>query len=155
MNCIDSVENFIKRYKLTATIYRFSDTVESVEKASKLCGADPLKIAKTLVLVADSKPAIAVILGSKKLDYRKFAKAIGVKSVRMATPDEVKMYTGFDIGGVTFLSECVKNYRIVVDHNVVEKEYVWCGGGDKYSLAYVKIEEILRVLNPVIADIVD
>lgn len=155
MSCSDSVQDFIKRYNLSAILYRYSSTVESVEKASTMCGADTSNIIKTLILVADSEPLIAIVLGNKKLNYKKVAKVANTTSVRMAKPSEVKMYTGFDIGGVSPLSECIKRYKIVIDKDVTRREYVWCGGGDQYSLALVKTEELLSVLNPIVADISD
>ncbi|MEM4442461.1 MAG: YbaK/EbsC family protein [Ignisphaera sp.] len=155
MMCSDSVQEFIERYNISATLYRFSDTVESVEKASHMCGTDPSNIIKTLVLIADSLPVIAIVPGNKKLSYRKLANVVKARSLRMAKPHEVKMYTGFDVGGVSPLTECIKSYMIVVDQDVAGKEYVWCGGGDLYSLALVKVRDILAILNPVIADISD
>lgn len=153
MSCSDSVENFIRRYDLRAILYRYSESVESVEKASKVCGAPPSDIVKTLIVIADGKPYIAIIPGDRRLSYRKFAKVVTAKSVRMAKPEEVRTLTGFDIGGVSPLSECIRRYRVVVDQNLVDKLYVWCGGGDRYSLAYVNVKDLLDILSPLIADI--
>lgn len=155
MKCSDRVGDFVKRHSIEAVLKRFSDTVETVEKAAKLCSAKPSDIVKTLVLIAGSQPVVAVIPGDRRLNYRKLNNILNVKSVRMAKPDEVKEYLGFEIGGVSPLSECLNRYTVIVDREVVSKSYIWCGGGDIYTLAYVKTQDLIRVLNPLIADISD
>lgn len=153
MSCSDGVENFIKRYNICAVLHRYSESVETVEKASKVCGASPSDIIKTLIVIADEKPYIAIITGDRKLSYKKLAKIVMAKNIRMAKPEEVKTITGFDVGGVSPLSECIRRYKVIVDQNLVGKSYVWCGGGDRYSLVYVSTKDLLSILNPLIADI--
>lgn len=153
MNCSDSVEDFIRCHGIHAILYRYRESVESVEKASKACGAPPSDIVKTLVVIADGEPCIVLISGDRRLNYKKLAKVITAKNIRMAKPEEVETATGFYVGGVSPLSKCIIRYRVVIDQNLVTKPYVWCGGGDRYSLVYVSTRDLVDVLSPLIADI--
>jgi len=151
--CRDSVEDFIARYGINAMVREFSEGVETVEKASQLCGAKPSEIIKTLIVIVDGEPIAVIVSGNKRLNYKKLSMVLNARNVRMAKPEEVEKYTGFEVGAISPLSECIKRFKIVMDREVLSNTNVWCGGGKKNRLAFVKVKDLLNVLNPIIADI--
>lgn len=151
--CRDDVESFTSRYGINIMLKEFSDTVETVERASQLCGAKPSEIIKTLLLIADDKPVVAILPGDRRLNYRKLSAVIGVKSIRMAKPDEVERYTGFEIGAVSPLSECIKKLKVVVDGSLLTLNNIWGGGGKKNRLVFMNSKDLINVLKPIVADI--
>ena len=151
--CRDSVEDFIARYGINAMVREFSEGVETVEKASQLCGAKPDEIIKTLIVIVDGEPIAVIVSGNKRLNYKKLSMVLNARNVRMAKPEEVEKYTGFEVGAISPLSECIKRFKIVMDREVLSNTNVWCGGGKKNRLAFVKVKDLLNVLNPIIADI--
>lgn len=154
MGCFDSVEEFIRRHGMVGHVRRSELPVETVESASRVSGADPSDIVKTIVVDYGSGYATIIVLGNCRVDLRKVSQVLGVERVSLAKPAEVREVTGFDIGGVSPLSECIKrNTRVVLDTRVLAKSFVWCGGGDRYSLAYVSARSLVEVLNPLVADV--
>lgn len=55
---------------------------------------------KALVLYADGKPIMVTVPGDRKIDFKRFKGAYGVKDLRMATPEEVLSVTSVPIGAV-------------------------------------------------------
>jgi len=154
LSCSDTVEEFIRRYGISGFIRRFELPVETVEGASQVTRAAPSDILKTIVVNYGSGFATIVVPGDRRVDLKKVSQVLEAKRVRLAKPDEVRAVTGFEVGGVSPLSECVRrNTKVVFDTRVLAKNFVWCGGGDRYSLAYVSVRSLVEVLNPLIADV--
>jgi Cys-tRNA(Pro)/Cys-tRNA(Cys) deacylase len=151
--CRDSVEDFITRHGINAIVREFSEGVETVEKASQLCGAKPDEIIKTLIVIVDGEPVAVIVPGNKRLNYKKLSMVLNARNIRMAKPEEVEKYTGFEVGAVSPLSECIKKFKIVMDREILSKTNIWCGGGEKNSLAFVKVKDLINLLSPMIADI--
>lgn len=151
--CRDDVESFIARYRVNAILKEFSGGVETVEKASQLCGAKPSEIIKTLIVIADGEPVAVIVPGDRRLSYRKLSAVLKARSIRMARPDEVERYTGFEVGAVSPLSECIKRLRVVVDSMLLSVDSIWGGGGARNRLVSVATRELIDILRPIVADI--
>jgi prolyl-tRNA synthetase len=68
---------------------------------------------KSLVMVADGKPVLALLRGDHTLSETKFSGAIGATDIRPAHPEEIREWFGADAGSLGPVG--VKNMRIVID----------------------------------------
>ncbi len=128
-------------------VLEFQSSVDTVEKASQLSGYEPSKIVKTLLLKAGDEYVVALVRGDKKLDLNSLSKALGVE-VSLAKAKEVREKLKVDVGGVTPLSEDVLKLKILMDKNILENEYIICGGGDRRRLYKVRTEDLIKALKP-------
>src|SRR5512132_3358070 len=55
---------------------------------------------KSLVMVADGKPVIALVRGDHQLSETKFSSAVGAGDVRAARPEEMRQWLGADAGSL-------------------------------------------------------
>lgn len=133
-------------------VLEFSETVENVEKASKLSGEPPSRIVKTLLLKAGENFVIALVRGDRKVDYVKASKVLGV-AVRLAKRDDVVEVLGIEPGAVTPLLDKVKLFKVVMDPTILVNEYVLCGGGSLNRLFKVKVKDLVDYLKPYIIDV--
>lgn len=133
-------------------VMEFDDTVESVEKASRLSGYPASLIVKTLLLRVGNGYLIAVVRGDRRVDWSK-AEKIFEKKVALAKPDEVKALLGVEVGAVTPISPKVKSFRVVLDHAILNQEFIVCGGGALNRLFKVKVKDLVNYLNPTLIDI--
>lgn len=153
MGCRDEVSGFIKRHGISATLRKFQVEVSTVEGAVRATGFSPSQIVKTLIVRVDDGYAAVVLTGDKKVALSKVAKVLKSRNIRLANAEEVANVTGFEVGGVSPLSDCVRSLRVIFDSSVIEKDWVWCGGGSLDSLAYVPVQDLVRVLRPAVADV--
>ncbi|MFH0713305.1 MAG: YbaK/EbsC family protein [Candidatus Micrarchaeota archaeon] len=65
---------------------------------------------------------VADVSADKKVDLKKLAEIIGVKSLTLAPPDEVLQVTGCEVGGVPPLGHKT-DLQIYVDESVFENEF--------------------------------
>jgi prolyl-tRNA synthetase len=91
---------------------------------------------KSLVMVADGKPVLALVRGDHQLSETKFAGVAGATEVRPARPEEIRQYFGADAGSLGPVG--VKNVRIVIDLALQGRRNMIAGANkDDYHLRHV------------------
>jgi prolyl-tRNA editing enzyme YbaK/EbsC (Cys-tRNA(Pro) deacylase) len=129
----------------------FTEPVETVEQAGRKVPVD--QIAKSIIMIDSvGDTLIAIVPARKKVSYRKMKTLLNVRDVRLASREEVLKYSGYPAGGVPPFSD-IK--RVFLDKQILNNETVIVGGGDVNKLIEVKTSDIIRTLNPMIADISD
>ena len=98
-------------------------TIAEVSAFTKLPTTSQMK---SLVMVADGKPVLALLRGEHHLSETKFADAVGgAKEVRPATPAEIVEWFGAEPGSLGPIG--VKNMRIVADLALQDRKNMIAG----------------------------
>ncbi|WP_022870881.1 aminoacyl-tRNA deacylase [Yaniella halotolerans] len=122
------------------------------EAADKL-GADPQRILKTLVVrTSDGRLANAVLAVADMLNLKRVAKALKVKSVKMAEPAQVQQKTGYVLGGVSPLGQKT-SLPMVVDSAVKRFDTVIVSGGQRGMSLELKTQDFLELSNATVVTI--
>ena len=91
---------------------------------------------KSLVLVADGKPVLALVRGDHSLNETKFALAMQAAEFRPAHADEIREWFGAEAGSLGPVG--VKNLRIIADEALRERRNMMAGANkDDYHLRHV------------------
>jgi len=135
--------------KLGGEIINVGKPVKTVEQAVKATGSNPKQIIKSLLFISEKEPVLVIVDGESKVDLNKLAKIIGGK-VRLATPEEVKQITGFEVGAVPPVGVEVKT---IVDPKVLESKFVIGGGGRINRLSKLNPEKIVEHQRAIIVDV--
>ena len=126
----------------------FDEPVRTVEEAARRVSAD--KIIKSIVLIgSDKKPILAILPAKNRVSYKKVKTLLKVKDVRLAQPNEVLEHSGYPVGGVPPFN---KISRILLDPSVQRNARSIAGGGDPDKLVELETQDILELLNPMVAD---
>ena len=70
----------------------------SIEAVSKMLGCRPDQMIKTLIYVADEKPAAVLIRGDHEANEGKLRRALGAGKIELAPPDVIERVTGAPVG---------------------------------------------------------
>lgn len=146
-----SLTEFLKEKGIWFKLHEFDDEVKTVEDASKKVPLE--KIVKTLVLIdSNGKPLIAILKADKKLSFKKVKKALNLKDVKLAKSEEVFEFSGYEVGAVP---PCFWKgiERVIVDLETSKMKEVFAGGGEKNKLLEIKMEDLLKLNSPIIADV--
>ena len=135
--------------KLGGETINVGKPVKTVEQAVKATGSNPKQIIKSLLFISEKEPVLVIVDGESKVDLNKLAKIIGGK-VRLATPEEVKQITGFEVGAVPPVGVEVKT---IVDPKVLENKFVIGGGGRINRLSKLNPEKIVEHQRAIIVDV--
>ncbi len=141
---MNKLQTYLNTHKISAKFYEFDKHTMTVEAASQQIGVEPSRIIKTLVLVGDEKkPLIAILTGDKKLNMNRLAKEANVKKIRLATPKEVQLYTGYEVGAVPPIAH--KNLiPVYIDQKVTTYNTVVAGGGERNRLIEINSADIIK-----------
>ena len=113
---------------LELRVQRFPEGTRSAADAARAVGCEVGQIVKSLVFMADGMPVLAMVSGAHQLDPARLATAIGASEVRRATGDEVRLATGYAIGGVPPLGHATA-VPVLIDRHLLEHEVVWAAAG--------------------------
>jgi prolyl-tRNA synthetase len=91
---------------------------------------------KSLVMVADGKPVLALLRGDHQLSETKLAGVLGASEVRAAHPEEIRQWFGADAGSLGPIG--VKNMRVLVDEALRGRRNMIAGANkNDYHLRHV------------------
>ncbi|MCL4841222.1 MAG: proline--tRNA ligase [Bryobacteraceae bacterium] len=109
---------------------------KTIEQVAEFLKLPQTSLMKTLVLMADEKPVIAVLRGDHQLSETKFQTAAGCAEFRPAHPEEMRQILGADAGSLGPVG--VKNVRILTDIALQDRKNMVCGANlDDYHLLNV------------------
>ena len=122
------------------------------ETIAAVLGVDPHRVFKTLVAVADGRPAVAVVPVSGHLSTKALARARGAKRVELATPAEAERLTGYVVGGISPFGQ-KRCLPVVVDQSLLSHPTVFVSGGRRGLQVEVAPGDLIRALGAVTADL--
>src|SRR5881398_4055801 len=129
---------------LAVEVRTLDSPTRTVAEAAAAVGCDAPQIAKTLVFIADGDPVLVVASGAHRVDPDLLADVFDVAQIRQASSEEVRVATGYPIGGVSPLG-C--HLPIAFDESLLEYDCVFAAGGDGNTLFQVNPRTLADALH--------
>ena len=109
------------------------------------------------ILIKAKKPeefyAMFCVLGSTRLDVNQKAKiAMGAKRVSFASREEAELVTEQIYGGISPLG-LPENINVFIDKNVMEREKLFIGAGNRVSKFFISPEILIKLSNAEVLDL--
>ena len=120
--------------------------------AAEALGADPAQVFKTLMLLADGKPACAIAPSDSEVSLKRVAAALGAKSAAMMKPADAERLTGYKVGGISPFGQ-MRRVPVVVDETALLWDAIYLNGGQRGLQARLAGEDAVRALSAVVAEI--
>lgn len=116
----------------------------SAISVAKKVGMPPEQVFKTLLTTGGPGAYVfAVIPGDAELDFKKLARAAGLRKAEMVSLKEVQPLTGYIRGGVTVFG-AKKAYPVYVDETVILFEQISVSAGTRGTQLILKPEDYLK-----------
>ena len=141
---VERVAGFLREAGAEARLEEFGSGTPTAREAARAAGCTLDQVVKSLVVVCDGRPVVALVPGDRRLDPAKIARAAGAAEARIATAAEVAEVTGFEPGAVAPFS-LPRVERVFVDRTLLAHELVWVGAGSPRHLAALKPTELVRL----------
>lgn len=145
----DKIEKLLKEAKIDFKLIPLpADLAPDVESHMKFHGY-PLKYAMPNIVFKTEKGfVVAQRRGDTKLDSKKLKKLVGVKDLRVATEDELKIL-GLAPGIVPPIGF---DARFFMDQRIFENEFVFTGTGHKLFALKLSPRDVQKINNPIVGD---
>jgi prolyl-tRNA editing enzyme YbaK/EbsC (Cys-tRNA(Pro) deacylase) len=138
------VSDFLTSAAAEARVEEFREGTPTAREAAEAAGCELAQIVKSLVLVCDGRPIVAMVPGDRRADLDKVAGAANASTARTAAPDEVHAATGFEPGAVApFPLPNVTD--VLIDRTLLSHDLVWCGAGSARHMVALAPAELVRL----------
>jgi len=121
--------------------------------ASEATGIDLHRITKNLVSkTRRGEYALLVVPGDRRVDLKAAAKALGTKNVRLMPFSEAEAISGYPPGGTPTIGHKTP-MKVIVDEELAGFETFFCGGGSKDRLLELRVDDVKRLTDAIVAKI--
>jgi prolyl-tRNA editing enzyme YbaK/EbsC (Cys-tRNA(Pro) deacylase) len=117
---------------LDLEITTHSESTHTAQEAAAAVGTTVGAIVKSLVFMVEDSPLLVLVSGPNRLDLELVGTALGL-SLEKASADEVKLHTGFSIGGVPPFGHPAP-VRTLMDEDFFGFDLVWAAAGTSTSV---------------------
>lgn len=121
-------------------------------QAAEALGKAPEQVFKTLMTLADGKPACVIVPSDCEVSMKKLAAALGTKSAQMMKPADAERLTGYKVGGVSPFGQR-KSVPTVMDETAILFDQVLINGGQRGLLLGIAPDDALRAASASLADL--
>jgi len=151
---VKRVQEFIAQFDSKLKVLSLDTTARTAKDAAESLGCEVGAIVKSLVFRADDTFLICLVAGDKRCSLNKLKKVIIKKDVCMANADEVKVNTGFSIGGVAPIAH-LKKLNILIDQSLGRFESVFAAAGHPNSIFKIKYEQLVQMTKGEVKEITE
>jgi prolyl-tRNA editing enzyme YbaK/EbsC (Cys-tRNA(Pro) deacylase) len=143
MDYNDKLMEYMALHAVDAEHLQFETSTHSVAEAAEAAHATEEDFVKNICLESpDGELIVAIVKGEDRVSTKRVAKVLEIERPVTASPETIKEKTGFPIGGVpSYGYEAI----FLVDEKVMERPYVFTGGGTDHSLVKIDPKEMVRV----------
>jgi prolyl-tRNA editing enzyme YbaK/EbsC (Cys-tRNA(Pro) deacylase) len=136
------LQSYLEEQHIQAEHLSFDQPCHSVEEAARAVNASPQELVKSICLLdSDDQLITAIVKGEDRVSVSRIAKTLQREGLRLANPDEILEKTGYPCGGTpTFGYQAM----FLIDPRVMEREFVFAGGGSETSLIKISPAELAR-----------
>lgn len=126
--------------------------MHTVADVTHVCNCRPSQVLKSLFFTHKEIKVLALLPGNLKVDKAKLAQLADVQTLKMASPEEVKKYTGYEIGSVSPFG--IDNDILkIMDTNVLNEDKVLIGTGKKRELFELETESLKCIWDGLVKEI--
>jgi prolyl-tRNA editing enzyme YbaK/EbsC (Cys-tRNA(Pro) deacylase) len=150
---VERVARFLRETGAEARIEEFEAETATAADAARACGCDVSEIVKSLIVMCDERPVLALVPGDRRGDLAKIARAAGASGARVAHAREVPVLTGFSPGAVSPFP-LARVDRALIDQALLARDELWVGAGSTRHMAVLPTQELVRLTKAAAADIV-
>lgn len=147
MGSVERFERMLAEEGLAGRVVRLAENTRTAELAAQALGTAVGAIVKSLVVLADGRPCLAMVSGDRRADLGEVARLFEAAEATMARGAAVKEITGFAIGGVPPLLENPAGERLpaVLDRQLFRFAEVWAAAGSPYAVFPIAPTELERL----------
>ena len=150
---VERVAGFLRERGGEARIEEFEEATATADDAARAVGRDPSEIVKSLVVLCDGRPVVALVPGDRRADTSKIARAAGAATARVARGEEVRAITGFAPGAVAPFP-LARVDLVLIERTLLAHAALWVGGGSPRHLVTLPTPELVRLTKARTADLV-
>ncbi len=143
---VETFKKYIKEKGIKLEILESDQSTHTAIDAAKVHGVPVSNIVKSLLVKTDEIFRIFLVPGDRRLDLESVKNRFNSKVVRMAGPDEVKLITGYSIGGVPPIGH-INKLDIQIEEGFDSDSDVVAAAGSNNSVFKCSLDKLKEYIN--------
>ncbi len=151
---VKRAEKSIKEFDPNLKVIILQHTARTADDAATALGCKVGAIVKSLLFKAGEKFVLCLVSGDKRCSLNKLRKILNEKDVSMANPEDVKIVTGYTIGGVSPTGHLSKT-KIYIDGNLKNFDFLFAAAGHPNAVFKIDFENLKELTSGTTKDITE
>ena len=151
---VKRVEKSLREFDQSTKIIVLNSSARTAQDAANSLNCEVGAIIKSLLFRANDTFILCLVSGDQRCSLNKLKKIINKNDVSMATPDDVKIYTGYTIGGVSPIGHLEK-IDILIDNSLERFKNVFAAAGHPNCVFKIDFKNLQKITNGEIKDITE
>jgi len=143
---VKRVIKFITDLDLNLKVLTLDKTARTAKDAADSLKCNVGAIVKSLLLRTDNEFLICLVAGDRRCSLKKIKEILNKKDVSMASANDVKINTGFSIGGVSPVGH-IKKLNILIDRSLNRFPDIFAAAGHPNCVFKITYDQLVKITN--------
>ena len=149
---VKRVKEIISIFDPNIEVVVLKNTARTAKQAAYSLNCNVGAIVKSLLLKAENTFLICLVAGDKRCSFNKIKKILSKKDVCMADANEVKINTGFSIGGVSPVGH-IKKLDILIDSSLDRFDDIFAAAGHPNCVFKISYKKLIKITNGLVKEL--
>ncbi len=143
----ESVQRVVKvlsNFDASLKVEVLNSSARTAKDAATSLNCEVGAIVKSLLLRTDDSFILCLVSGDKRCSLNKVKKILNKKDVSMSDAEQVKIQTGFSIGGVSPVAH-LNQIKILIDSSLSRYENVYAAAGHPNSIFKIGYKQLIEL----------
>ncbi len=151
---VKRAEKSLKEFDKSLSIVELESSAKTALEAANSLNCEVGAIVKSLLIKVENSFLLCLVSGDKRCSLNKLKKICEKKNIRMASPDEVKIQTGYTIGGVSPVGHTNK-IQIFIDNSLGRFANIFAAAGHPNVIFKIDFKKLTQITKGEIKDITE
>jgi len=141
---VKRAEKALKDFDRSISVIILEDSARTANDAALSLNCEVGAIVKSLLFRTESFFILILVAGDKRCSLNKLKKLINKKDVLMASPEEVKVQTGYTIGGVSPVGH-LNSIQILIDNSLERFKELYAAAGHPNCVFKIDFKSLQKI----------
>ena len=151
---VKRAEKFLKNFNQSLEVIVLENSARTAQDAATALVCDVGAIVKSLLFRTENTFILCLVAGDKRCSLNKLKKIKDKKDISMASPEEVKIQTGYTIGGVSPVGH-LEDIEIIIDNSLERFIELFAAAGHPNCVFKINYDDIQKITNGKVEDIIE
>ncbi len=143
---VKRVQKILQDFDKNQKIIVLNNSARTALEAAASLGCEVGAIVKSLLFKTESNFTLCLVAGDKKASLNKIKKTLSIKDSSMASANDVKIITGYTIGGVSPIGHLNK-VNILIDKSLDRFDSLFAAAGHPNCVFKISFKDLQKITN--------
>jgi len=151
---VKRVEKALKDFDKSLNVIVLDKSARTAKDAASSLRCEVGAIVKSLLFRTEDSFILSLIAGDKRCSLKKLKKITNKKNVSMANPEDVKIQTGYTIGGVSPVGH-LKLVKILIDNSLERFIDLYAAAGHPNCVFKINFKNLQKITNGEVNELIE